>query len=98
MKTTAETAFRRLNTTPQPEHVQAGAPEGHAVMTGRMLLWPEVHARVGLSRTTIWRMERTGQFPRRVPLSVRVVGWQESELNAWLARRLAARGGPTSNR
>jgi prophage regulatory protein len=62
-------------------------------MTERMMLWPEVHHLVGLSRTTIWRLERTGQFPRRVLLSARAVGWQESELKAWLAKRLAARDG-----
>jgi prophage regulatory protein len=64
-------------------------------MTDRMMLWPEVHTLVGLSRTTIWRMERTGQFPRRVLLSARAVGWQESELKAWLSKRLAARDGAT---
>jgi prophage regulatory protein len=61
-------------------------------MTERIMLWPEVHAVVGLSRTTIWRMERAGQFPRRVLLSARAVGWPEAELKAWLAKRLAARG------
>ena len=66
-------------------------------MTERMVLWPEVHALVGLSRTTIWRMERAGQFPRRVLLSARAVGWQECELKAWVARRLAARGSETSH-
>jgi predicted DNA-binding transcriptional regulator AlpA len=45
---------------------------GGFVMTERMVLWPELHAVVGLSRTTIWRMERAGQFPRRVLLSARI--------------------------
>jgi prophage regulatory protein len=58
----------------------------------RMVLWPEVHTVVGLSRTTIWRMERMGQFPRRVLLSARAVGWPEAEVKAWLMKRLAARG------
>jgi prophage regulatory protein len=64
-------------------------------MADRIVLWPEVHTLVGLSRTTIWRMERTGQFPRRVLLSARAVGWQKSELEAWLSKRLAARDGAT---
>ena len=96
MKTTTENAFRRRKTAAQPEHVRARVTEGRPVMTERMVLWPEVHALVGLSRTTIWRMERMGQFPRRVLLSLRAVGWQESELKAWLTRRLAARGDGTS--
>ena len=32
-------------------------------MTERMVLWPEVHTLVGLSRTTIWRMEADGPVP-----------------------------------
>jgi prophage regulatory protein len=54
--------------------VRSDDPVGRFVMTERMVLWPEVHAVVGLSRTTVWRMERAGQFPRRVLLSVRAVG------------------------
>jgi len=47
--------------------------------------------RVGLSRTTIWRLQRRGQFPRQVRLSPNRVGWLESEINAWIAARAAAR-------
>ncbi len=30
--------------------------------------------RIGLSRTTIWRLERAGKFPRHIRLSERAVG------------------------
>ena len=29
-----------------------------------------------ISRTTIWRMTRNGQFPKPIRLSVNVVGWR----------------------
>ena len=45
----------------------------------------------GLSRTTIWRMERAGRFPKRVKIGERAVAWSEREVRAWLAARRADR-------
>ncbi len=47
----------------------------------------EVADLVGLSRTTIWRLERIGLFPTRVQLSTNSVGWLEPEVRDWLAKR-----------
>ena len=44
----------------------------------------EVVKKIGLSKVTIWRMERAGLFPKRINLSDRRVGWAESEIEAWL--------------
>jgi prophage regulatory protein len=41
----------------------------------------------GLSRTSIWRMEKGGKFPRRRQLGPRRVGWIESELLEWMKSR-----------
>ena len=41
----------------------------------------------GTSRTTRWRLEREGKFPRRVQLSAGAVGWLASELQAWIRER-----------
>ncbi|MGO9264678.1 MAG: helix-turn-helix transcriptional regulator [Candidatus Binataceae bacterium] len=41
----------------------------------------------GLSRVTLWRLERLSQFPKRRKLSARAVGWLESEIQAWIASR-----------
>ena len=35
----------------------------------------EVLEMSGLSRTTLWRMERKDEFPKRLPLSAGSVGW-----------------------
>ena len=53
----------------------------------RIIRAKEVSELTGLSRTTIWRMERKGQFPARVSLGVGSVGWRYSEVNEWLIRR-----------
>lgn len=50
-----------------------------------------VQERVGLSRSQIYALARTGDFPRPVPLGVRAVGWLSTEIDAWLAARIASR-------
>jgi prophage regulatory protein len=41
----------------------------------------------GLSRTTRWRLEKLGRFPKRRQLGDNSVGWLQSELDEWLASR-----------
>ncbi len=48
---------------------------------------PEVIALVGVSRTTLWRMERDGIFPKRVQVSVRAVGWRREMVEKWIQDR-----------
>ena len=55
----------------------------------RFLREPEVHNITGLSRTTRWRLEREGKFPRRRAISDASVGWLESEIASWVADRQA---------
>jgi prophage regulatory protein len=43
----------------------------------------------GLSRSTRWRLERAGKFPRRRKISESATGWLASELAEWLAGRAA---------
>ena len=54
-----------------------------------ILRFPQVKDMTGLSRTTIWRLEQTGDFPKRVQLSPNAVGWRESEINNWQISRIA---------
>jgi prophage regulatory protein len=42
-----------------------------------------------LSRTTRWRMERRGEFPKRVRLSPGRVGWPQAAIEAWIRSRSA---------
>jgi prophage regulatory protein len=55
----------------------------------RLLRFGEVRQRTGLSRSTIWRMERSsGSFPRRIQVSVNVVAWREDEVSRWIASKI----------
>ena len=57
----------------------------------RFLRLPEVLARTGLSRSTIYVRLDQGRFPRPVSLGARAVGWIEAEVDEWMRERIAAR-------
>ena len=60
----------------------------------RFLRLPEVLARTGLSRSTIYVRLDQGRFPRPVSLGGRAVGWIEAEVDEWIRQRIAeSRGG-----
>jgi prophage regulatory protein len=60
----------------------------------KILRRPDVERMTGLSRTTIWRLERGGNFPQRVQLSANSVGWRSNEVLAWIEARRPAPAGP----
>lgn len=51
----------------------------------------EVEARTGLSCSTIYDGIKVGTFPAPIQLGPKSVGWVQSEIDAWLATRVAAR-------
>lgn len=55
----------------------------------RILRRPEVQSRTGMGRTTIYMLERAGQFPKRLTIGPRSVGWYEHEVDQWLTARCA---------
>lgn len=57
--------------------------------TDRILSPKEVMKRTSLSRSSLARLARDGEFPRPFPLSARRVGWSEYEVTAWIAKQKA---------
>jgi len=51
----------------------------------RLLSWPAVREKVGISRTTAWRLRNEGAFPLPVVISAGRIGWREEEIEAWAA-------------
>ena len=47
---------------------------------------------VGLSRATIWRLQKQGKFPSSFQLGSRAVGWLRSDIDEWLESRPVATG------
>ena len=61
-------------------------------MHDSLIRWPEVRAATSLSRTTVWRLERIGQFPLRRKLGRNSVAWLSSEVSNWVATRAVVGG------
>lgn len=87
-RTAAEsTASRR----PEPTSGTNGSTG--EVRPARLLRFPTVRERTGLSRSTIWRLERRGEFPRHRRISANVVAWVETEVVDWIQSRVEPEAG-----
>ena len=64
----------------------------------RLLRLLDVRRGVGLSRSEIYRLIALGKFPKPVPLGERAVAWDNDEVQAFIAERIAARKAPEQRR
>jgi prophage regulatory protein len=51
----------------------------------------DVRRRTGLSHSTIWRLRKKDRFPKPIRLSPQLIGWLVSDIDGWLAERVAER-------
>lgn len=51
---------------------------------------PELKNLLGLSDSTIYRLEQAGGFPKRRKITSRLVGWNRIEVDKWILAREAA--------
>lgn len=58
-------------------------------MSLSILRLPEVIARTGYKRSSIYDLQRRGLFPRAVKLGFKAVGWPEHEISQWIEQRIA---------
>ena len=56
----------------------------------RFLGETEVARITNLSRTTRWRLEREGRFPKKRHISANRIGWLQSEIIEWIESRASA--------
>jgi prophage regulatory protein len=54
----------------------------------RLLRFPAVRERTGLSRSTVWRLEREGDFPKHRRISRNAVAWVETEIMEWIHSKI----------
>ena len=60
-------------------------------MDSYILRLPEVVAKTGLSRSTIYAQIAKGEFPQGIRLGDKARGWLSDELNAWINEKVALR-------
>ena len=70
------------------ESLPAAPPPG--VDGPRMLRLADVVNKVGLSRSSIWKMVREQRFPQPRRLAIRAVRWVDCEIDEWLRSRKSA--------
>ena len=58
------------------------------VLSLKLLRFPAVRERTGLSRSTIWRLERHSDFPKHRRISANVVAWVEEEVIGWIHSKI----------
>jgi prophage regulatory protein len=51
----------------------------------------DVQARTGIARTQLYSLAKLGNFPRPAKISERCSAWPASEVDEWIAARIAAR-------
>lgn len=74
---------------------QVGSNPGDTAIDRRdeleLLNFKALKALIGLSRTTVWRLEKRGEFPARVMVGRRVA-WRRTEVYRWIYARPTFRG------
>ena len=58
----------------------------------RLIRRKEVQSKTGLGASSIYAMMKNGTFPKCLKLSERRVAWIESEVDQWIADRIAQHG------
>jgi prophage regulatory protein len=53
----------------------------------KLLRIRQVVSATGVSRMTIYRMEKRNEFPKRVQIGQNSVAWHEGEVEVWIASR-----------
>lgn len=57
----------------------------------RLIRRKEVQIKIGMGASSIYAEMAKGRFPKPVFLSEKRVAWIESEVEAWIAERIASR-------
>jgi prophage regulatory protein len=55
---------------------------------GRLLPPSVVSDRTSLSRTTIWRCVKSGNFPKPIQISIGRIAWVEADVSNWIASKV----------
>ena len=59
-------------------------------ISNNIIRLPQAIEKTGLSRSTIYSLISRGEFPQKIKLSPRTMGFLEAEVDAWIIDRLNA--------
>ncbi len=94
----------RLNEPPQTQPVQpthGATPQPHdgrvtvtPTRPGKLIRLPDVEARTGLKKSSVYAGMKARTFPAHVRLSARAVAWRESDIDRWISERVTTGSQP----
>ena len=64
--------------------------QGDSMMDNKVIRLKAAKEWTGLSRSSIYAMMKSGEFPKSFSLGARAIGWLESDIRAWVDTRVAA--------
>jgi len=56
----------------------------------KLIRLDEVKAKTGLCTTSIYKAMRDGSFPKNLAISKQARAWDDAEVEAWIAAKIAA--------
>lgn len=59
-------------------------PKNVVFLPDEILREPKLLKMIGLSRSTVYRLEKENKFPKRIKISERAVGWLGSQVQLWI--------------
>ena len=60
----------------------------------RLLSYRDLLSRgIPYSKVHLWRLERDGRFPKRVPIGAKMHGWVEAEIDDFIGKKVRERDG-----
>jgi prophage regulatory protein len=54
------------------------------IVVGGLIRFPELKKLCGLSRSTVWRLEKAGEFPKKIQIGARAIAWLFDEIQLWI--------------
>jgi prophage regulatory protein len=57
-------------------------------MNERLIRLPDVMAKLGIKRSTVWLFVKQNRLPKPIKLSAKVAVWRESEIDAYIADKI----------
>jgi prophage regulatory protein len=61
-------------------------------MSRKIISYTDLRSKgIPLSKPQLWRLEKDGKFPKRVPISLGRYGYVEEEIDAYIDSRIRAR-------
>ena len=55
----------------------------------------DVVKKTSIGKSTIWAWVKDEKFPKPIKLSERISVWKESNIDAWIERKISAKNSPT---